>query len=309
MEGPAGCTAQPQHRQSKSAPTKRRKAQRRFTGQQIAPQCSVPAVWTSVLGLALLLALDPVRLGITLLMTSRPRPVPNLASYWVGSLTACVLTLLIPLMVLHWTPIFSSIEHWTAPAANSTVRHVLIGMGVLTLAIAALMALHSLARRHQRAYLPTAPGNTSTLEPHSHTPPAISRLLRRAQDAATDGSSRVRRLLGRGHNAWENGSLWVAWVIGFTFAGAPPLPVLFILATVVGSGAAIGTQFSAVVAFVVAMLAVVEVILASYLVTPTKTQAVLQLLHDWALAHRRQILVAILAVVGVSLLASGMASG
>jgi Sap, sulfolipid-1-addressing protein len=35
-----------------------------------------------VLGLALLLALNPVRLGVILLMISRLRPVPNLLAYW-----------------------------------------------------------------------------------------------------------------------------------------------------------------------------------------------------------------------------------
>ena len=48
-------------------------------------QGSVPAVWGSVLVLALLAAVDPVRLGLTLLLISRPRPVQNLLAYGVGS--------------------------------------------------------------------------------------------------------------------------------------------------------------------------------------------------------------------------------
>ena len=72
------------------------------------------------------------------------------------------------------------------------------------------------------------------------------------------------------------------------------------------SGAAIGTQVSAAIAFVVGMLAVVEITLVSDLATPAKTQAVPRLLHDWARAHRRQVLVAIFAVVGVTLVANGM---
>ncbi|WP_084707478.1 GAP family protein [Mycobacterium celatum] len=39
--------------------------------------------------------------------------------------------------------------------------------------------------------------------------------------------------------------------------------------------------------------------------TPAKTQAVLRRLHDWASAHRHQVLIAIFAVVGVSQLAQG----
>jgi hypothetical protein len=84
--------------------------------------------------------------------------------------------------------------------------------------------------------------------------------------------------------------------------------VLYVLAIIVPSGAGIGTQVSAAIAFVVGMLAVVEIMLASYLVAPAKTQAVVQLLHDWARAHRRKVLVAIFAVVGIALVAQGMGS-
>jgi hypothetical protein len=67
-----------------------------------------------------------------------------------------------------------------------------------------------------------------------------------------------------------------------------------------------GTQVSAAVAFLIGMYAVVEIIFVTYLAWPEKTQAVLRLLHDWARAHRRQVLIAIFTVVGVSQLAQGM---
>ena len=63
-------------------------------------------MWGSVLGLALMAALNPMRLGLALLMISRPRPGPNLLAYWAGGLTVCVPELLIPLVVLHFTPMF-----------------------------------------------------------------------------------------------------------------------------------------------------------------------------------------------------------
>ena len=64
-------------------------------------------MWSSVLVLALPMAFDPVRLGITLLMVSRPRPAQNLLVYWVGCVSDCIALLLIPVMVLHFTPMFS----------------------------------------------------------------------------------------------------------------------------------------------------------------------------------------------------------
>ena len=265
-------------------------------------------MWGWVLVLALLAALNPVRLGLALLVISRPRPVQNLLAWWIGCLIASVSALLVPLMVLHFTPMFSSFAHdlaTPATGASSTARHIQIGMGVLALSIAALMTVRFSAR--QRAHLPTPGANTSTLVLDSNTPTAISRLLSRAQDAPTEGGSAIRRLLGRAHNAWESGSLWVAVVIGL-FSGLQADGALYVLAIIVPSGAAIGTEVSAAIAFVVGMLAVAEIMLVSYLAAPAKTQAVVQLLHDWAKAHRRKILVAMFAVVGVALVANGMGS-
>jgi hypothetical protein len=272
--------------------------------RQTKEQGSVPAVWGSVLVLAFLIALDPLRLGLIVLVISRPRPVQNLLAYWAGCLTVNLPALLVPLTLLHTTPMFKSLTQDLA--TNSTARHIQIGAGVLALSIAALMTVRFLARRP--AKLPTPGGNTSTLVLDSNTPPVISRLLGRAQAAATEGGSAVRRLLRRVHNAWENGSLWVALVIGLGLGGVAPDLVLFVLTIIVSSGAAISTQVSAAIAFVVGVLAFVEITLVSYLAMPAKTQAVLRPLHDWALAHRRQILVAMVAVGGVALVTNGMGS-
>jgi hypothetical protein len=263
-------------------------------------------VWSSVLGLALLLAVNPVRLGVILLMLSRPRPVQNLLAYWVGNLVAGVPYVLVPLMVLHLTPMSTLFRQGSAArgtVANSTVGHIQIGMGVLALSIAALMTVRSLTRQRQRAHLPTPGGSTSTLVLDSNTPTAISRPPGRAQNAATEGGSAIRRLLARARNAWENGSSWIALVWGLFSA---PADSLLVVAIIAGSGAAIGTQVSAAIAFVVGWLAVIEIILVTYLATPDKTQAALRVLHDWSRAHRRQILVVTFAVVGVSSVARGM---
>lgn len=263
-------------------------------------------MWGPLLGLGVFITLNPVRIGIVLLVLSRPRPVANVLVYWLGCLTASVVYLLIPLTVLHVTPAFASFtKDLTTPGtvAYSIVGHIEIGIGVLALLVAALMAVRFSVRR--RVPLPAPGGNTSTPVLDSKPPTAISRLLGRAPDAATEGGSAIRRLLGRIRNAWENESLWVALLIGV--AVAPSLEVLLlVIAIILASGAAMATQVSAAIAFVVLTLAVEEVILASYLVTPGKTQVLVQRLHDWGLAHQRKILVAVIAVMGVSLAAHGM---
>jgi hypothetical protein len=259
-------------------------------------------MWSPLLLMALLVSLDPVRFGVILLIICRPRPVQNLLAYWIGCVIASVSTLLAPLMVLDFFPTFTSfLRDLATPGtvASSTVGYVQIGVGVLALAITAVMTVRFSAR--ERAHLPTAGGNTSTLVLDSDTPTGRA-------DAATEAGSEILRLRGGLRDAWENGSLWVAFVIG-VLSGPPPSALLFAVTTIATAGVAIGTQVSAVIAFVVVMLAVVEIILVSYLVTPAKTQAVLRALHDRVLQpYRRQILIALFALIGVALVAKGMGS-
>ena len=261
-------------------------------------------MWGSVVVLALPMALDPVRLGVNLLLISRPRPAQNLLVYWVGCVSASVVLILAPLLVLHYTPVCASFVHDLA--TSSIVRQMQFGMCVLALSIAALMIVR--LRRRRRAPLPRPAGDTSILVLDSDTPTAISSLLESAQDAPTEDRSAISRLLGRAHNAWEkNASWWVAFVIGLLMPPAPDVTV-FVLAIIVASGASIGTQVSAAIVFVIEVLAVVEITLISYLAMPAKTEAVLRPLHDWSSAHRRQVLVALLTVAGVFLVANGMNS-
>jgi hypothetical protein len=264
-------------------------------------------MWSSVLVLGLLTGINPVRIGIALLVISRPRPVQNLFVYGAGCLTACVLALALPLTLMHATPMFEPVVEDFA--TNPAVRRIEIGLGVLALVVAALMTAHSLMRRRHQADLAPSRGNTQTLVTNSPAPSLLSRLLGTTQDAPTEGKSAVRRLLRRLHEAWKNGSLWVSFVIGFTFGGIEPDAGLLILALILTSAAGIGAQIIAGIAFIIGILVVVELTLISYLVAPAKTQAVLQRLHDWALAHGRTILIVMCLVGGVALIFRGLVTG
>ncbi len=261
-------------------------------------------MWSSVAVLALPIALDPVRLGVNLLLISRPRPAQNLLVYWIGCVSASFVLLLVPLLVLHFTPMFSSFVHDLAnPAtsASSTVRHVEVFLGVLVLAIAALMAVRFVTRRRQAR---TGEAKTATPVADSDASSPVSRLLKRGKEAPAEGASAMQRLLGRASRAWESGALWVAFVIGF-WAGPNPSLVMFSLATILASGAVIGAQIGAAVVFVIVSLAVVEIVLISNLLAPTNTQAALRRVHDWVGGYRTQILVAILTLVGIAFVAQG----
>ena len=271
-------------------------------------------MWGPFFASAFLLSIHPMRLGLTLLVISRRQPMQNLLAYWIGCVLTGLLVLTVPLIVVHVTPTFASFfNDWPDPATNSTARYIEIGLGVLVLSIVALMAVRSAVRQRARprgrnlAQLQTPGNNTSTLVRNSDTPPGFSWLLGPAQDGATEGGSAIRRLATRVRDAWENGSLWVSFVIGLAIGPSlDAVGVLFVLAFIVISGAGIGMQVGAGIAFLFAVLAVEEIILVSNLVTPDKAQPVFLRLHDWALAHRRKLLVATLVVAGVSLIAQGM---
>ena len=70
-------------------------------------------------------------------------------------------------------------------------------------------------------------------------------------------------------------------VIGLALAGRRPGEYLLVRAIIAASGAAIGTQVCKAIVYLIAMLAVVDIILVSYLAVPAKTQAALRLQHDW----------------------------
>jgi Sap, sulfolipid-1-addressing protein len=205
--------------------------------------------------------------------------------------------------VLHYTPMFSSfVDDLANPTteASSTLRHVELFLGVLVLAIAALMAVRLVTRQPASA----GDAKTSAQVADSDASSPVSRLLKRGQDAPAEGGSVIQRLLGRANNAWESGALWVAFAIGF-WAGPNPSLVVLSLATLLASGAAIGAQIGAAIVFIVVSLAVVEIVLICNMVAPTKTQAALRVVHDWVRRYRGQILVAILTLVGFAFVGQG----
>jgi len=99
--------------------------------------------------------------------------------------------------------------------------------------------------------------------------------------------------------------LWVSFVAGLGCVPPPPL-VLIVGLAIMASGAAIGTQVTAAIVYVVTMLAVVEIILVSCLVAPEKTQKILGPVHNWLQTYRLQVLITMFAIVGLWQVASGL---
>lgn len=257
-------------------------------------------MWGSLLGMAILMAFNPALLALILLVISRPRPIQNLLVCWIGCLTTNIPALVVPVVLLHRAPMFSP----QAPAATAATRHIQLGMGVLVLSVAALIAVRFWVRRRAHVPTPIGSGTTSTQVLESEGPTPISSPFAGVGDMA-EGGSAIRRLFGRLQRAWDSGVLWVALVCGMGFLPGFPL-VLFVATTVVSSGATTSTQIIAVILFVVAMFAVFEVAVVSHLIAPVRTQAVLQPVHDWALANRRQVMIGIFVMIGLLQVVKGL---
>ncbi|CAM4074164.1 hypothetical protein MB901379_02187 [Mycobacterium basiliense] len=243
-------------------------------------------MWTTVLILAVMTATEPVRLGVAIFLVTKPRPMVNLLAFWFGGMATGVAVALGVLLLLRD---FANalVDSVTSLAATSVVGHIQVAVGVVALLIAALVATGFSVR--SPALVTSGGGDASML-------------------LVEEKPTRFARLMTSAQGALESGFPWVAFVAGLSSAGPPPVEYLVALTAIGASGAAIGTQVSATVAYLLVMLAIIEIPLVSNLVNPAKTEATMLALRDWLRTHRRKIISVAVAVAGIALVANGMGS-
>src|ERR1700752_2891515 len=94
----------------------------------------------TVIAMALIAATNPVRVGIALLLISRQRPMLNLLAFWLGAMTSAIIGALGVLTVVHqFAPTF--MQSLSAQAESSGARHTQIAVGLVILAVTALIAV------------------------------------------------------------------------------------------------------------------------------------------------------------------------
>ncbi len=235
-------------------------------------------MWCTVLLLALVATVDPVRLGTSVVLYSRPRPVRHLVTFWLGGLT---ISTVVALGVLFGMRDFAvEVMHRVQlAAASSTAGDIQIAAGVLVLLIAAVAA---------------------GLVPRQWT----RRLVRGASDLRTLPPTALSRLSTRVHDALRAGPLWVPFVLGVGLL--MDFRYLAALTAILASGAAADTQVSAVALYTVVTLAFIEIPLASQLAAPAKTGQVMSQVHAWVKAHRHQVFGLVIALLGVFLTTRGL---
>jgi hypothetical protein len=250
----------------------------------------------TMLALASAMATDPVRLGVTLLLISRPRPILNLFVYWVGAMFVGVTSAVVVLtMMRDFAP--ALLQDLSNLVATTAVRHAQVVVGVLAL-LAALLITTGLPARQRLGLQVPVPVPVEVPVPVGIAGDPSSMLL---QPSSPTG---IALLLDRTKGALKGESLWVALAAGLG-TGPAPLEYLVALVAILASGGDIGRQIGAAVLFNIVMQAVCEITLVSYLAAPTKTQAIIGHLNGWVGIHRRRILSFIIGVAGVCLVVAG----
>ena len=235
-------------------------------------------MWSAVFFLSLVVAMDPVRVGITALLLSRPRPVLNLFVFWVGGMTAGIAVAFVVLLFLRDLAL-PVLRVAISTVSSPTAAHIQVVIGVL----AVLIAARFWARRRAPAAVTGADASRPLLHPNTVTAP---------------GGLSIRQRL-------EGGSLAMVFVAGLALA-TPPVEYLAALITILASRATVGAQVGAALMFTLVAFTVVEVPLIGYLTTPAKTLAVVRRLNEWIRSRRQVIPSVLIGVVGALLLVTGM---
>jgi hypothetical protein len=243
-------------------------------------------MWAAVIFFAFTAAQDPVRIGIVVLLISRPRPLRNVFSYWVGLMVTGFGAALAALFLLHdvLLPVTRAV---TSASANPVVPPIQIVLGVLALSTAAMLVAPSSVR--QAAFALKPGGDSSVLVAQEKTPGAFATFWARL--------SWTGMLEGR--------SLGMAFIAGLCtstqiveFWGA--------MMVILASGKGTLAQVGAALLFTLLAFTIIEIPLLSCLIAPHKTQLFMTQLHDRLRTHRRRILAFMLALMGVMMVSSGI---
>jgi len=242
----------------------------------------------------LVMATDPIRLGLALVLVTRRRPMLNLLAFWLGGMVAGIALATAVLIVardISLAAIHTLISVLTQARSAVAILEgggLQITMGVIALMIAANMVL----RDRARARVPVGVGGVADpgLELPTARPGLIARMGARTHDMLT-----------------SNGFVWPAFVVGLT-SSAPPIESVTALTVITASGATLGVQFSAFIVFILLVLTVIEVPLLGYIAAPQKTEAMMLGLQNWLRVHGRKATEAMLVVMGGWSVIQGVAS-
>lgn len=248
-------------------------------------------MWTAVLFLGFGMAIDPLRLGLAVVLLSRRKPMLNLLVFWLGGMVAGLALGLAVLIVMRDTALLVIKSLVSAVADVRTTIALDGGRLQLALGVLALGSVsYMLMRERARAQAPVLVGGGAfNGTPQPRAPGLFARM-----GAITQ-------------NLLERGRLWPAFLAGLGSA-TPPVECLMVLTIIMGSGASLSTQLSAFGLFTLIVLAVIEIPLIAYVAMPERTHVLMQHLQSGIQKYRHRIAQGALSVAGVLFVAQGMGS-
>ncbi|OBK22720.1 hypothetical protein A5634_07025 [Mycobacterium asiaticum] len=239
-------------------------------------------MWLTVLVLALVATADPVRIGVSVVLSSRPTgsrwAVGPLVAFWLGGMAISVVLTIGVLFGLRDFAL-TTMHRVQLATATSTAGHLQIAIGAVALLVAATAAGLS-PRQRARLAMPVAPPQPM------RAPSTISRLSTRVHDALQARPLGVSFILG------------VAMLVDFRFLAA--------LTAIVASGVAVGTQIGAAGMYTLVALSFIELPLVSQLAAPAKTDRVMAVVNQWAKARRQQVFAVVIGLLGAFLISRGL---
>lgn len=265
-------------------------------------------MWNAVLFMGLVMATDPIRLGLAVVLVTRKRPMLNLFAFWLGGVVAGVGLALWVLVVIRDAAL---VVIKTANAAISDFRSTVIILEGprlhITVGLIALgAAIHMVAK--QRAQ------SRAALVAPVEVPVPVGVGGGHSGDGESDEVTVIppdlpglfARMAAISHNMLNrDGFVWPAFVVGLT-SSAPPIESVAALTVIMASGAALGVQIGAFLVFILLVLTVIEVPLIANLVFPRQTQAVLLRINEFLCVHRRKIMLGTMLIMGVGFLGQGV---
>ncbi|MGV0812618.1 GAP family protein [Mycolicibacterium boenickei] len=233
-------------------------------------------MWITVLGLAIAVNFEPIRLGLITVALGRPRPALQLMAFLSGSFLMSVTAGLVVLFL---------VRPGMLGAPQFSTAKVQIVFGVLAVLAAAVLA--SKKKLGQFSRTPDAAVTTGGPPPPDQ-PRAVGFV-----------TSRVKGLVG-GSSPWFSGAMGLAIAL-------PSIDYLALLVLIATSGATASIQLGLLITFVAVANAVVAIPIASFLVAPAATRARLEAMRAWVHSRTRRDVALILAVAGTALVALGVA--
>ncbi|WP_029107462.1 GAP family protein [Mycobacterium sp. URHD0025] len=242
-------------------------------------------MWSTVLVMAVVAAVDPLRVGVVAFMLSRSRPLRLLLPFFLFAFTANIAVGAAVVFVFKNT---------SDDGGRTTPPALEIGIGVVALAIAVLSATGVLERlvkqvRARRA-VPATVGEHGTDRDAPLTEdavPALSKLPAGMQSAL------------RGE------APWAAALLGL-INGFPTPYYVAAMAAALTSGAALAEQMAALVVFNVVGFLAALIPIISFWVAPDSTRAAVERIYAWMGTHHRLVVAVLAGAVGVFFVSMGV---